>query len=568
MEGARFWVGRACFEGIGGGRVPKKSCKFGIAVGNPLPQSSARIMPPMFAHGLKACCVAVALVFATAHAAEQPQPASSMGWTRDQVLAKYGEPKSQIAAGNRVVMFYAKERLVLRDGVVIEVERLSSDPALRRIAPVEAAPVPAAPLPVAPSAVPVAVATTPTVAAPAVPATVSGPAEATVPVAPTAPISTAPPAPEPKLEIKLVRPPSANYSRPSAKPERATPPPPVTATPPSEPSRPPAVATGTTTPSARDVAASSPRGGSSSPSSSTPTARTTVTVVETVATTPTATEKPEPAVEEVANDDEAAKLAAAKEKKAKLNKVKRRLTEAGTEEEPDISEAFLTTQTFVISFLVIGGGIGYLIWRSRQRQLELAATAVSHTPFESTPGGGSTGGAAFTAELLSKLEWKRFEELVADYYTKTGVVAVRTKSGPTTPVHVKISWKGEPRPFACVQCIAHPTGLVDVKPLQDLFAVLTAEDIRRGYVVTAGKFNVNARDYAEEKHITLLPGDIFLEKLNALPDAARAEIMQTISTGDNQTPSCPKCDAKMVHSPDESGWKCASHADQIIPAWR
>ena len=32
----------------------------------------------------------------------------------------------------------------------------------------------------------------------------------------------------------------------------------------------------------------------------------------------------------------------------------------------------------------------------------------------------------FTAELLAKLEWKRFEELVAHYYLKTGVVAVRT----------------------------------------------------------------------------------------------------------------------------------------------
>ncbi len=494
-----------------------------------------------------------------------------MGWTRDQVLAKYGEPKSQIAAGNRLVMFYAKERLVLRDGVVIEVERLSSDPALRRIAPVEAAPVAAAPLPVASPAVPVPIATPPAVVAPAVPAPVPVapvPAEATVAVAPTAQIPAAPAQPEPKLEIKLVRPPSANYSRPSAKPERAAPPPPVTATPASEPPRPPTVAAGATSPSVRETATSSPRADGTSPTAPSVSTRATVPSVETVVTTPTVTETPEPTAEEIAKEEEAAKLAAAKEKKAKLNKVKRRLTEAGTEEEPDISEAFLTTQTFIISFLVIGGGIGYLIWRSRQRQLELAATAVSHTPFASTPASGSTGGAVFTAELLSKLEWKRFEELVADYYTKTGVVAVRTKSGPATPVHVKISWKGEPRPFACVQCIAHPTGLVDVKPLQDLFAVLTAEDIRRGYVVTTGKFNVNARDYAEEKHVTLLPGDIFLEKLNALPDAARAEIMQTVSTGDNQTPSCPKCDAKMVHSPDESGWKCASHADQIIPAWR
>src|SRR4030095_15941392 len=108
-------------------------------------------------------------------------------------------------------------------------------------------------------------------------------------------------------------------------------------------------------------------------------------------------------------------------------------------------------------------------------------------------------GNGFTEDQLTKLEWKQFEDLVVSYYSKTGVVAVRTKTGPESPVHIKISWKGEPRPFALVQCIAHPVGLIDSKPLQALVASLATEDIRRGYIVTTGKFNVAARDFAEEK---------------------------------------------------------------------
>jgi restriction system protein len=61
----------------------------------------------------------------------------------------------------------------------------------------------------------------------------------------------------------------------------------------------------------------------------------------------------------------------------------------------------------------------------------------------------------------------------------------------------------------------------------------------------------------------LLPGDLFIEKLNALPDAARNEIMQQISTGDYTTPSCPKCEARMTKSA-EGVWKCATHPDQEI----
>ena len=103
-------------------------------------------------------------------------------------------------------------------------------------------------------------------------------------------------------------------------------------------------------------------------------------------------------------------------------------------------------------------------------------------------------------------------------------------------------------------------------PLQELYTLLAAEDIRRGYVVTTGRFSVAARDYAEEKHLTLLPGDIFLEKLNALPGPARTEIMHAASAGDCTTPSCPTCEAKMARSTDVPPvWRCGNHPNVTLP---
>ena len=189
------------------------------------------------------------------------------------------------------------------------------------------------------------------------------------------------------------------------------------------------------------------------------------------------------------------------------------------------------SRIFLIAGAVVVGGILLLYWRYRQRQFVLAATSVVNTPLTPAAAPAFTG-AGFTADELSQLEWKRFEELVVAYYSKTGVVAARTKTGPDSPVHIKISWKGEPRPFAYVQCIAQPSGLVDMKPLQALVAALEADNIRRGYIVTSGKFNVQARNFAEEKHLTLLSADVFLEKLNALPAAARSEIAQSIGAKD------------------------------------
>jgi hypothetical protein len=276
-------------------------------------------------------------------------------------------------------------------------------------------------------------------------------------------------------------------------------------------------------------------------------------------------EPPTPEEPASVEDDVAAKKAA--EKKAKVISAARRLMEATLDSaSPEPTPELFSSRTMLFMLLVLGGGIGYVVWRIRQRRLELDASAVSHTPFTTPAAVSEQGGTVFSLDLLAKLEWKRFEELVEAYYSKTGVVAARIKGGPTSPAQVKISWKGEPRPFAMVRCLHNPAGLIEAKPLNELYALLSSEDIRRGYVVTTGKFSVAARDLAEEKHLTLLPGDIFLEKLNALPNAARTEIMQAVTNGDYSVPSCFTCEAKMARSADDPPvWRCASHPDVTLP---
>ena len=59
------------------------------------------------------------------------------------------------------------------------------------------------------------------------------------------------------------------------------------------------------------------------------------------------------------------------------------------------------------------------------------------------------------------------------------------------------SLKSGPIREADVMAAGKAVGLVDVKPLQELVAVLAADDIRRGYVITSGKFSVQARDFAD-----------------------------------------------------------------------
>jgi hypothetical protein len=533
-------------------------CKFGIAVPISMAQSFGSMMAHKLASVFRAWCLAI-LLLPVVFAAEQKSPL--LGLRRDQVIQQLGEPKNQLTAGTRVIMIFARERVILRDGVVVEVEMLPPETGKRAVPDAEPAATPGAatePAAATPQSPPATGTRSGTPAATAAKADTPAPTT-TAPAAgnQTAPAETAAPA----FSIKQVRPPGA---------------PPPKAAPKQVAVAPTAAPTKSITPVTNSSASSKASETSTAPANTVvpvqppapaPTTPTMVArnnnIVPTVPTASSTTTPPDtPAVEPATDKTDAP--AADGEPKKKAAKSRRYASE------PDILEpedAVFSPRTYLFTFAVVGIGLGFLLWQRRQRQLELAATAVSRTPFPASA--PVSQGTPFPATLLSELEWKRFEELVVSYYGKTGVIATRTKAGPGAPVHIKISWKGEPRPFACVQCIAHPKGLIDVAPIQELFNVLTAEDIRRGYVVTTGKFNVPARDFAEEKHITLMSGDIFLEKINALPGSARTELVQEFSTSDKSTPTCPKCDTKMVPSAEDPAvWVCKTHPEVKIPAWK
>ena len=441
-------------------------------------------MPLYFVVSFRACCIAAVLLLVTLAAGEPPHPL--LGATRDQLLNRFGEPRSQLSSGAREVWFYPRERLVLINGVVIEVERIAADAPAKAPAP---APVPADQTPAPP---------------PATNSAAAGSREPNARPADTTESTTPPPAPppvEPKLEIKLVRPPSASTPLP------AEPAPPSPSQPPlvSSPGSPPSVAPAPVVPAPAVPAVDAPANAAD-------------TVVK-------PTNAP---AETVPVADSSGKAATPTVPKAASAPSPVPASNPGTSVPVSRPGAF-GTGTLIIAGILVLGVIGLLIWRSRQRRLELAATSVENTPLAST----LAANGQFTPEFLAQLDRGRFEALVAEYYSKTGVIATRTHAGPGTPVQIKISWKGESRPFALVHCIPQPSAPVEAKPLQELLTVLKAEGIRRGYVVTSGNFIPAAKMFAEESHLTLLSGDALVEKLNALPDSARAELAQAIALPDS-----------------------------------
>jgi len=168
----------------------------------------------------------------------------------------------------------------------------------------------------------------------------------------------------------------------------------------------------------------------------------------------------------------------------------------------------------------------------------------------------------FSRELLDSLEWRRFEILVTSYFRIKGYDASRSRAGADGGVDIVVRKEtATGSEYAYVQCKAWKAYTVGVKPIRELFGVMAADGVPKGYFVSTGGFTSEAQDFASYKPLTLVTGWILLEKLNDLKAEQRRELYQEATSGDYTTPTCPSCDVKMTLRNGKNGefWGCRSY---------
>jgi restriction system protein len=152
----------------------------------------------------------------------------------------------------------------------------------------------------------------------------------------------------------------------------------------------------------------------------------------------------------------------------------------------------------------------------------------------------------WTPEILSALEWKRFETVCAEYLRLIGFDPKETRIGADGGVDIWIYKEGDDRPFGIVQCKAWNTYKVGIKPVRELYGVMSAEKVANGLFITSGTFTSEAMTFAEGKLITLFSGQEFLSKIKSLTEKDQATLLNIATAGDYRTPTCPQCGIKMT----------------------
>jgi restriction system protein len=168
-------------------------------------------------------------------------------------------------------------------------------------------------------------------------------------------------------------------------------------------------------------------------------------------------------------------------------------------------------------------------------------------------------------ELLNELEWKRFEEVVSEYYRIIGYRSEVSRMGADGGVDVLLYQQEGETPVIIIQCKSW-SKKVGVNAVRELYGVMAADQVGYGIFATTSDYTNEAREWVEGKSMQLLSGTDLVTLFNRLADDKKTYLIQFATFEDYSTPTCPNCNQKMVSrtatkgkSAGSSFWGCANY---------
>ncbi len=173
------------------------------------------------------------------------------------------------------------------------------------------------------------------------------------------------------------------------------------------------------------------------------------------------------------------------------------------------------------------------------------------------------------------LSWRGFERQLAEVYRQKGYqVEELGGSGPDGGIDLKLFKNGR---TTIVQCKHWKTWKVNVKPVRELFGVMTAERADSAIFITSGGYTGDALKFAEGKPIELIDRDGFLDLVRCFQKDLQARYdveptggsdSQTLALAKHAPPNCPICQGPMILRTARRGknagsqfWGCSRYPD-------
>jgi len=167
-------------------------------------------------------------------------------------------------------------------------------------------------------------------------------------------------------------------------------------------------------------------------------------------------------------------------------------------------------------------------------------------------------------DSLFNMSWREFEMLVEEYFRRRGYNAVHTGgNGPDGGVDVVLKKNNE---TYLVQCKQWKSQRLGVQAVRELHGVMAAQQAVGGFIVCAGKFTNEAKEFAQHINIRLFDGAMLHRMISEARQPATTQTVQPGVAANVAEPNCPKCGSGMVRRVARQGgnagrefWGCSTY---------
>jgi restriction system protein len=104
---------------------------------------------------------------------------------------------------------------------------------------------------------------------------------------------------------------------------------------------------------------------------------------------------------------------------------------------------------------------------------------------------------------------------------------------------------------------------ISVKEIRELYGIMTSEKADAGIFITTSSFTKDAIEFSQNKNITLLDGKTLISNIKNLDTQQQRYLLNSATTGDYTTPTCARCNSKMIKRNGNNGekdfWGCLNY---------
>jgi len=166
----------------------------------------------------------------------------------------------------------------------------------------------------------------------------------------------------------------------------------------------------------------------------------------------------------------------------------------------------------------------------------------------------------WSLQLLQDMDWKLFVELCAHYYESLGYLIKIASAGEHKSVDIYLYKSNKPNKILGIIKCKQWRKLVGINLVKALAAIQSDKKIPLAVFFSSSGFSKTSISFCEEKHLKLVSGEELLDQISKLPLNIQEKLLTEAVRGDYTTPSCVKCNAKMVldtnNKSNKQVWRC------------